>query len=512
MTREQLQPRRLSGTPGDDVLAATADGQLVLGLAGHDTLTSTFNRTTLAGGLGNDILTTTLDAGGTFEDPPADLDARQLGGAGADELTIDTRADQGEIRNVADGGGGDDYVDVAGDFTTGGVVRNVVSGGAGSDAIYATADMGDLGNLALNRIAGGSGSDIIVADAVNGFNYWNTVARNVIDGGSGNDAVIAFASTTPEAAGLSENIVHAGLGHDYVEVTTRSGSNVDHSPATNRVFGGDGHDRISSVQTGSGEDGSVTYSTLLDGGSGNDRLTAENVSISENGFGSASLQNVLIGGIGNDDLTATASASHYNIISVINRLSGGRGNDVLAASVFADTVSGEDRLGQNILQGGTGNDQLTAAGGLGNLLAGGSGDDDLSVVSFGDANDSRLNGGSGRDTLEGGFGDDLLLGGADADTFVFDVSPFAGDQGTDRIGDLDGAEDRLAFRLFEDAGAPGLTDDLDAITTVTDAGAGLDVTVEFTTGTTLVFAGVGTGLVDSLADLVDDPLDQLLLA
>jgi Ca2+-binding RTX toxin-like protein len=278
---------------------------------------------------------------------------------------------------------------------------------------------------------------------------------------------------------------------------------------------------------------------LLEGGAGNDRLTAESVSISENGFGSAGLQNVLIGGIGNDELTATASASDYDTISAINRLWGGRGNDGLEASVFADTVSGEDGLGQNILQGGagddvltgwaeaggfstasigsrvfggTGNDHLTAFGGLGNLLAGGSGEDDLRVVSFGNANDSRLNGGSGRDTLESGLGDDLLLGGADADTFVFDVNPFAGNQGTDRVADLDGAEDRLAFRLFEDAGAPGLTDDLDAITAVTDAGAGLDVTVEFTSGTTLVFTGVGTGLVDSLADLVDDPLDQLLLA
>ena len=52
----KVQARRIIGTPGNDVLAAAADGDHVLGLAGDDTLTSAFNRTTLDGGSGNDSL------------------------------------------------------------------------------------------------------------------------------------------------------------------------------------------------------------------------------------------------------------------------------------------------------------------------------------------------------------------------------------------------------------------------------------------------------------------------
>jgi len=514
---------RLVGTPGNDVLAATADRQLVLGLGGHDTLTSTFNRTTLRGGSGNDQLTTTLDAAGISE---ADLEARQFGGDGADELTIETETrgpgglvggpppEGGQIRNVADGGNGDDLIDVSGVFTFGGVVRNIISGGAGDDVIYATADMGDFGSRGVNRIEGGSGIDIIVVEAVNGFDFPGAETRNVVNSGSGSDAVIAFASTT--GGGHSENLVHAGGGHDYIEVTTFSGSDVGSSTATNRVYGGDGHDRISAIQSSSGEDGSVIYSTLLDGGDGNDSLTADSESISEvdpSGYGFATLENVLIGGTGDDELTARAIARGYETMSALNRLSGGSGDDRLDAAAFASTVSGENSSSQNILEGGSGDDVLIgetfhffATSDHSSQLFGGTGHDQLTV--FG-GSDNLLVGGSGNDSLAGGSGDDDLLGGADADTFVFNL---ARDQGTDRLGNFERALDRLAFSRIADAGAPGLADDLDAVSTVTDAGAGQDVTVDFTVGTTLVFANLGTGSVDSIADLVDDPLNQLLIA
>jgi len=106
-------------------------------------------------------------------------------------------------------------------------------------------------------------------------------------------------------------------------------------------------------------------------------------------------------------------------------------------------------------------------------------------------------------------GDDFLRGAGGADTFVFDV---ARDQGTDWILEFDGSRDRLAFAGITDANAPGLADDLDAVTTVRDPGAAEWVTVDFTSGTTLVFLGIATGSVDSLADLVDDLANQLLLA
>ena len=52
---------------------------------------------------------------------------------------------------------------------------------------------------------------------------------------------------------------------------------------------------------------------------------------------------------------------------------------------------------------------------------------------------------------------------------------------------------------------PGLADDLDAISTITDLGAGNDVAVDFTSGSHLVFVGVGTGHTDSWSEIVAHP-------
>ena len=106
-----------------------------------------------------------------------------------------------------------------------------------------------------------------------------------------------------------------------------------------------------------------------------------------------------------------------------------------------------------------------------------------------------------------GSGDEVLLGGAGADDFVFEP---ALDQGTKTLGDFDAGADRLIFVGLDDLNAPGLADDLDAITAVDDAGAGLNVTVTFKSGTVLAFEGRGTGTIDSIADLVVDPASQLV--
>ncbi|MCA8880034.1 MAG: hypothetical protein KDA73_08765, partial [Rhodobacteraceae bacterium] len=72
--------------------------------------------------------------------------------------------------------------------------------------------------------------------------------------------------------------------------------------------------------------------------------------------------------------------------------------------------------------------------------------------------------------------------------------------------------DMLAFFGIADAGAPGLLDDLDAMASFRDQGAGQDVVVSLGQGTTLIFEGLGTGSVASFADLVADADTQLILA
>lgn len=97
------------------------------------------------------------------------------------------------------------------------------------------------------------------------------------------------------------------------------------------------------------------------------------------------------------------------------------------------------------------------------------------------------------------------------DQFTFDIDA---DQGVDVIRDFNSSSDILNFTAtftdIVDTGAPGYADDFDAISTITDNGRGSDVILELDSGTTIIFSNAGTGQIDSVADLVDDPLTQLV--
>ena len=124
------------------------------------------------------------------------------------------------------------------------------------------------------------------------------------------------------------------------------------------------------------------------------------------------------------DLTALGGAGD-------DLIQGGTGNDLLFGEAGNDTVRGG--LGDAFLSGGTGDDRLV--GGIGSqLLDGGAGNDDLQAG----RGTQTLDGGRGADTLRDGAGDTVLTGGQGADTFVF-----TGGGGTDIVTDLDPARDRI---------------------------------------------------------------------
>jgi Ca2+-binding RTX toxin-like protein len=119
---------------------------------------------------------------------------------------------------------------------------------------------------------------------------------------------------------------------------------------------------------------------------------------------------------------------------------------------------------------------------------------------------ANLDGGRGRDILIGGFGDDDLIGGSDADTFHFNL---AENQGTDTIIEFERKHDIIDFSGIVDRGSRGLVDDLDAISTISDLGAGNDLVVELVSGSSMIFAGLGIGDIDSWGDIVSRPFTQL---
>ena len=201
-------------------------------------------------------------------------------------------------------------------------------------------------------------------------------------------------------------------------------------------------------------DADVDASNVLSGGSGDDSLSASIEIASGSSLSGLDITNTLDGGIGNDHLEASIDMvppQEGPQLALENHLEGGAGDDVLLATIVDTTT------GSSFLDGGNGNDQLKVVGGSANVL----------------------NGGDGRDSLTGGTGNDFLFGGKAADTFHFDLSA---NQGTDTIGDFERERDILSFAGVTDHGTPGLADDLDAISTITDLGAGNDVAVDFTSG------------------------------
>jgi Ca2+-binding RTX toxin-like protein len=512
------------GTRHNDTLSALADGDVVFGFQGDDHLISNFNRTALVGGIGSDTLTTdvtlstatdlhgiAVQAGGAGDDSLnvnihwTDLtsdahvisEAAVFGGFGDDQINIvagppsagGTTAGSNVVTNIADGGAGDDHVTVSGTtgfFTLEGTITNHISGGLGDDVLDATAILQSISSLsASNFLDGGAGDDILRAYCLTDSDSGNPVGINELWGGNGNDMLQATQVTDGENAATNvTNHLDGGNGNDVLVADSTALAQLS-VLAVNILDGGAGNDSLTahliSGGTNTGPANGVDASNELGGGSGNDSLLAS-IDIVSDPLGASShlnLVNTLDGGTGNDHLEASINVipTHEGPESLENHLDGGAGDDVLLA-----TIGGT--AGSSFLFGGSGNDQLKVVGGSGNVLSGG----------------------DGRDSLTGGSGDDFLFGGKGADTFHFDPSVA---QGTDTIGDFESERDILSFAGLIDHGTPGLIDDLNAISTITDAGAGNDVTVAFSSGSHIVFAGLGTGFTDSWGEIVAHPAVQL---
>ncbi|MBD2100983.1 calcium-binding protein [Leptolyngbya sp. FACHB-261] len=120
--------------------------------------------------------------------------------------------------------------------------------------------------------------------------------------------------------------------------------------------------------------------------------------------------NVLNGGSGKDEIFGRGGNDLLN---------GNGGNDKLFGEAGNDTLNGGD--GNDILDGGDGDDRLSGDAGN-DTLSGGAGNDVLE----GGNDDDRLNGNEGSDRLAGGDGKDALYGGMGNDTLT-------GDEGNDEL-------------------------------------------------------------------------------
>jgi large repetitive protein len=144
-------------------------------------------------------------------------------------------------------------------------------------------------------------------------------------------------------------------------------------------------------------------------------------------------------------IALTAADFQFNFYGTLgdDLLTGGVGNDELYGEVGDDTVNGgagDDFLsgfiGDDTLNGGEGSDGIDAGEGN-DIISGGAGDDFLN----GSLGNDILEGGDGSDTLNGGPGTDTLTGGAGADVFEIYASEISNAQ----ILDFVSGEDTIAI-------------------------------------------------------------------
>ena len=166
---------------------------------------------------------------------------------------------------------------------------------------------------------------------------------------------------------------------------------------------------IENATGGSGNDllHGNTLGNILSGDSGNDTL---------NGYAG---NDTLIGGAGNNTLNGGDGDDSFTV-SGTDSVVGGGGNDTINAASSTTTTrldggTGDDSIAgsssHDSIVGGTGNDTV-AAGDGNDTVAGGVGNDSLA----GNAGADTIRGEAGQDTLDGGAGNDTIDGGADNDT------------------------------------------------------------------------------------------------
>jgi Ca2+-binding RTX toxin-like protein len=206
------------------------------------------------------------------------------GGDGADRITAGDPSERPTTydRDFIDGGGGDDFVLMAGGVAYGGAGDDALGGagdrseslfgGDGRDQItgWATAGNGPAGDLLSGEggedyISGGAGADSISGGA-DIDNLSSGAGDDTVSGGDGADIIYLGDSSTP----LGNVVGYGDAGDDHIEIRA----------ATSRVDGGDGDDLLYD------EHGADT----LDGGAGADSL---------------------ISGAGRDVLTGGAGADYF---------------------------------------------------------------------------------------------------------------------------------------------------------------------------------------------------------
>lgn len=298
------------------------------------------------------------------------------GTAGDDQieaLASNDLAHGGAGNDSIDGGTGDDQLfgDAGADNLYGGDGRDLLDGGAGNDQLY--------GGDGADILVGGAGADqIFGGDGIDTVDYSASTAAVTLQNGTGAGG---------DAAGDVLDSVESVVGSAFDDKITVSG------PLHGVIDGGAGDDILSGPGTllgGDGNDLLLDGAAILDGGAGTDTLSTH---LSDAGI------NLAKGYVSSTDGTLEQIHNVENVIADGHHIH-------ITGTDGANVIDASHASGDNVLDGGAGDDTLIGSGenGAVNRFFGGS----AGVIG---------------DTIDGGGGD--AVGTVVYNYIYYDSSPAA---------------------------------------------------------------------------------------
>ncbi len=364
------------GTPGDDVLQGTPERDVIWGGPGNDTISGSLGNDLICGGGGDDLI---------------------HGGRGNDELYGDAGADRviGDLGDDKASGGAGEYDEVAGSLGI-----DTLNGGAGSfDLVH-----GDYG---YDRMDGGPGEDDIASFATavaggKGSGVWVSLAAHKARG-DGHDRLFRFEDV--EGSAFRDTLI--GDAGD---------NRINGGPGDDKLFGGGGADELIGGQGSDGCEGAKGHTSSC--GAEPPPKASAYVQLDRTKGGGGGLE--IVGGEGPDDFTvAFDEATQTFGVGAAKGIAIGPGctrQGTDPRQVMCAAAGPARWLTADL---GPGNDSFRAEGSLAGAqnvrVAGGFGDDTIKAG----AEDDLLQAGPGADKLYGGDGADGLVGGLPGPTFLY---------------------------------------------------------------------------------------------
>jgi Ca2+-binding RTX toxin-like protein len=477
----------LTGNDLNNLLYAGTGDNVLNGGAGNDTVTWASGVTGSTGVTASLAIAGAQATGGSGTDTLISIE-HLIGSANADRLTGNAANNKLEGQggnDTLDGGGGADtlsggdgndfyYVDHVGDV----ISETSASAAGGTDLVFTRLASYTLTAHVENARILATGAANLTGNDLNNLLYAGT-GDNVLNGGTGNDTV-TWVSGVTGSTGVTASLAIAGA-------QATGGSGTDTLISIEHLIGSANADRL----TGNGNANSLSGGAgndTLDGGSGADTLSGGDGNdfyyvdhagdvVSETNASAAGGSDLVFTRLASYTLTAHVENGRILATGTAN-LTGNDLNNLLYAGT-----------GDNVLNGGAGNDIVTWAYGVtgstgvtaslaiaGAQATGGSGTDTLIGIEHligsanadrltGNGNANSLTGGAGNDTLDGGggadllaggLGNDVLSGGLGADIFRFDTLPNV-TTNRDTISDFNVFDDSLQFEnaVFSSLAATG---------------------------------------------------------